>query len=98
MVDRFQNAVVDLLASVCESLDIPYDLQDTEEGTEVIVHAGDQFLDYLASKKFTTRSAYRRLQRSVNQSELRCLVDNLKSLVDDWRRFIDAGELRILVD
>lgn len=92
------NSVVDLLTSICESLDIAYGLKDAEEGTEVVVQDGTKFLDYIESEQFTTPNAYGLLNPSVNRDGLDSLVENLKSLVNDWRRFVDSDELRILVD
>src|SRR5258708_4302593 len=92
------DAAVALLARVSDSLGIAYGLTDTDEGTEVIIHEGGKFLDYLQSKEFTAPTAHRLLKKTMNKRYLACLVHNLKSLVDNWRRFVDAEELRILVD
>jgi hypothetical protein len=92
------DAVVDLLAKVSDSLGIAYGLNDTDEGTEVIIHEGGKFLDYVESKDFTAPTAYHVLKKDVNKQHLACLVQNLKSLVDNWRTFVHSGELRILVD
>jgi len=92
------DGAVNLLAQVSDSLGIAYGLTDTDDGTEVIIHEGRRFLDYVESKEFTAPTAYRLLKKTVNKRCLACLVQNLKGLVDNWRGFVDADELRILVD
>jgi hypothetical protein len=92
------DAVLDLLARISDSLGIAYGLNDTDERTEIILHDGSRFLDYVESKEFTATTAYRLQKKAVNKRCLACLVQNLKSLVDNWRGFVDADQLRILVD
>jgi hypothetical protein len=92
------DTVVDLLANVAHSLGIAYGLNDTDQGAEVIIHEGGKFLDHVESEEFTPTTAQRLLNKTVDEGDLASLVQNLKSLAENWRGFLDEDELRILVD